>query len=106
MSEMATIVVRDQVLAQRPIRAPVAGHRRLVADDEARHLRRPRLDVVRRHAVVADLGTRHRHDLTRVRRVGQHFLIAGHARVEHDLAARFAFRAGSGAAKPRAVFEG
>ena len=42
----------------------------------------------RRHAVVADLGAGHRDDLPRVGRIGQHFLIAGHARVEHDLARR------------------
>ena len=41
----------------------------------------------RRHAVVADLGAGHRDDLSGVGRIGEHFLIAGHARVEHDLAA-------------------
>ena len=94
MSEMATMLVGDEIVAQRASGAPVARHRRLVADDEAGHLRRARLDVVRRHAVVADLRAGHRDDLPGVRRIGQHFLIAGHARVEHDLAARFAVRAG------------
>ena len=93
MSAMATMLVGDEVVAQRPLRAPVARHRRLVADDEAGDLRRARLDVVRRDAVVADLGAGHRDDLSGVGRIGQHFLIAGHAGVEHDLAARFALRA-------------
>ena len=94
MSEMATMLVGDEVVAQRALRAPVARHRRLLAHDEAGHLRRARLDVLGRHAVVADLRARHRDDLSGVGRIGQHFLIAGHARVEHDLAARLAFRAG------------
>ena len=48
--------VRDEVVAQGPGGAPVARHGRLVANDEPRHVRLARLDVVRRHAVVADLG--------------------------------------------------
>ena len=58
-----------------------------------------------RDAVVADLGARHRDDLPGVRRIGQHFLVAGHARVEHDLAAGLAGRAGRLPFVPGAVFE-
>ena len=105
MSDDGDDAVGDEVVAQRALGAPVARHRRLVADDEAGHLRRARLDVLRRHAVVADLRAGHRDDLSGVGRIGQHFLVAGHARVEHDLAARFAFRAGGGAAEPGAVFQ-
>jgi hypothetical protein len=98
-------LVVDEIVAQRAIRAPVAGDRRLVADDESRHLRRARFDVFRRHAVVPDLGTRHRHDLAGIRRVGEHFLVAGHGRVEYDLTARLALGAGGDAAIPGSVFE-
>src|SRR5207248_11779952 len=49
--------------------------------------------------------TGHRHDLTGIGRIGEHFLVPGHARVEHDFARGFALRAGRGAAEPGAVFE-
>jgi hypothetical protein len=68
-------------------------------------LRLPRFHILGRDAVVADFGAGHRHDLSRVRRIGQDFLVAGHAGVEHDLASRFSFGAGGLAAKERAIFE-
>ena len=97
--------VGDKVVAQRALRAPVAGHRRLLAHDEPSDMRRLRFPIRRRHAVVPDLRARHRHDLTGVRGVGQHFLIARHARVEHDFAAGHTFGAGGLSAEPRAVFQ-
>ncbi len=105
MSAMATMLWRIEVVAERAVGAPVAGQRRRLAHDEAGHARRLRLGVAGRHAVVADVRRRHRDDLAGVGRIGQHFLIAGHARVEHDLAARFAGRAGGDAAIPGAIFE-
>src|SRR6185503_12327723 len=45
------------------------------------------------HAVVALLGSCHRHDLTAIRRVGEDLLVAGHPRVEDGLAERLARRA-------------
>ena len=98
-------VVADEVVAQRAVGAPVAGQRRRLAHDEAGDVRRLRFGVAGRHAVVADLRRGHRDDLAGVGGIGEHFLIAGHARVEHDLAARFAGRAGGDAAVPGAVFE-
>ena len=56
-------------------------------------------------AVVADLRARHRDDLTGIGRIGEDLLVAGHARVEHDLAGRFARGAGRQSPKPRAVLE-
>src|SRR5207244_11287099 len=44
-------------------------------------------------------------DLPGVRRIGEDFLIPGHAGVEHDLAARFPFRARRVAFERRPVFE-
>src|ERR1043166_1308826 len=99
-------LVFDEVVAQRALGAPVAGNGRLVADDEAGAMRRLRLAVVGGDAGVADLRTRHRDDLSRLRRIGQDFLVAGHARVEHDFAGGFAARARSDAAEPGSVFQG
>ena len=56
-------------------------------------------------AVVADLRVGHRHDLTVIARVGQDLLVAGHARVEDDLAVDFAPGAEGPAREHRAVFE-
>ena len=70
------------------------------------HERPARLGVERRRAVVAHLGARHRDDLAGVGRIGEDFLVAGHARVEHDLARRDAFGAAAHAfethCRPRA----
>ena len=97
-------VVR-QVIAEGPVGAPVAGHGRRVAHDKAGHLGSPRLGILRRHAVVADLRRRHGDDLSGVGRIGQDLLIAGHARVEHDLTASDATGASRGPAIPGSVFE-
>ena len=87
-----------KVVAERPIRAPVADDRRQLADDEARGVRPPRLDVLRVHAVVADERVGHRHDLALVGRVGENLLIPGHRGVETHLATGRRLRA-----KTRAV---
>ena len=97
--------VRREVLAQRAGGSPVAGHGRLVANDKAGHVRLPRLDIARRDAVVTDLGRRHRDDLAGVGRVREDLLIAGHTRVEHDLATRLPFGARRHAPVDRAVLE-
>ena len=94
-----------QVALERCVRAPVTGDRRGFPHDEPGHLRAARFGIVRRHAVVADLRAGHRHNLSGVRRIGQHLLIAGHASNEHDLAARRSLRANRLALVPDAVFE-
>ena len=56
------------------------------ADDEPGQVRLAALDVLGVDAVVADLRVGHRDDLAAVARIGQDLLVAGHARVEADLA--------------------
>ena len=67
--------------------APVGDDGRKVADDETSDVRTGGFEVVFIDAVVADLRGRHGDDLAEVGRVGEDFLVAGHARVEHDFAA-------------------
>jgi hypothetical protein len=97
--------VADEVVAESAVSAPVARDGRGLAHDEAGDVRHLRLGVSGRHAVIADLRRRHGDDLPRVRRVREHLLVAGHARVEYDLAACFAGRASGHAAIPGAIFE-
>jgi hypothetical protein len=56
------------------------------ADDESGNLNSIRLHVELVHTIVSDVRGRHRHQLATVRWVRQDFLIAGHRRVEDDLA--------------------
>src|SRR2546430_2766160 len=79
---VAKEAIRDEIVRERRFRTPVAGDRRFFADDKAGHLRRARLDVIGRHAVIADFRARHRDDLAGIRRIRQDLLIPGHARVE------------------------
>ena len=57
------------------------------------------------HPVVPLVRRRHHDDLPRVRRVGQHLLVAGHARVEDRLAERLALGAERRATEGAAVLE-
>ena len=99
--------VVGQVIAQRPARTPpVARDRRHLADGEPGDLGTAGLDVLDRDPVVADLGAGHGDDLPGIGRIGQHLLIPGHARVEHDLAQGHAGRPGRGAAVPASVLKG
>ena len=98
-------VVTDEVVAERAIGAPVARDRRRLAHDEAGDARRLRFGITRRDAVVADERRGHRDDLAGIGGIGQHLLIAGHARVEHDFAAGLAGGAGGDAAVPGAIFK-
>ena len=95
-----------QIFRQRKIRAPVADDRRQFADDKTGDVRPPRFHVHVVDAVIADERIRHRDDLAFVGRVGEDFLVAGHGRVETDLAARGGARAKTLSVKNRAVFEG
>ena len=90
-------------------RSPVARKfetsARQIADHEARGKRPPRFDVLGVDADVADVRVGERDDLARVRRIGQDLLVAGHRRVEDDLADREPGRADRHAAEHRAVGE-
>ena len=66
---------------------------------------RRRFAVLGVDAVVADERIGHGDDLALVGRIGQHFLVAGHAGVEDDLAEGLAGRAEAAAGVDRAVFE-
>src|SRR5262249_32772965 len=79
--------------SERLSRSPVAGDAGELAHDEPREMRLRGLVVLVVDAVVPDQRVRHHHDLAAVGRVGQDLLIAGEARVEHDLAERLATRA-------------
>src|SRR5205823_12224930 len=59
----------------------------------AERMRFARLDVLIVGADIADVREGEGDDLLRVRRVGHHFLVAGHRRVEAELADGLPFRA-------------
>jgi hypothetical protein len=56
-----------------------------LAHDQRRNPRLDRLGARAGDAVVANLRVGHDDHLAAIRRVSDHFLVAGHARVEHDL---------------------
>ena len=62
------------------------------------------IGVERRRAVVPHLGAGHRDDLARVGGIGEDLLVAGHARVEHDLPAPAPLSPKGLAFEHRAVF--
>src|SRR5438046_9964626 len=64
-----------------------------------------RLDVVLVDPVVADHRIGHGHDLSAIRRIGEDLLVAGHGRVEDDLAGRLADGAERAAAEDPPVTE-
>jgi hypothetical protein len=99
-------VVLSKVGVKGAVRAEVARCARELADDEALDLGPARFGVLGIDAVVADERVGHGNDLSLVRRVGQHLLVAGHAGVEHDLAEGFAGRAEAPAGVDCAVFQG
>ena len=69
--------------------APVAGFGAQLGGDKTAHERFSRLVELGIHPVVADQRVGHRHNLTSIGGVGQHFLISGHAGIEHDFAMPF-----------------
>ena len=94
-----------QPFRQRDLAAPTAGAARHVAHDQAGRPDVAGLVVEIGAAGVADVGIRERDQLTGVGRIGQDFLIAGHGRIEHDLAHGQAGRAYGFALEYGAVFE-
>ncbi len=97
--------VLAQVRVERHPRAPARRERAGFLHDEAGQPRPPRLDVLRVDAVVADQGVGHADHLSPVRRIGEDLLVAGHGRVEHDLAVALAGGAEGFAAEDAAVGE-
>ena len=77
----------------------------MLADDKAGQMRPAAFDVLGVDAVVADLRIGHRDDLPAVTGVGEDFLIAGHRRVEANLAVDFAVGPDGSSGEDGAVFE-
>ena len=77
-----------QIFVERNLRTPVARDLAQFLDDKAAHVRRAALGIGGIRAVVADQRIGHRHDLSAIRRIGQHLLVAGHGSVETNLANR------------------
>ena len=94
-----------QIFLKRSLAAPVARQAAGLLDDESFRPDPGGLDVFRCHAVVADVRTGHGHDLSPVGGIGQHFLIAGHGRVEHDFASGLPFCSEGPSFEPGAVGE-
>src|SRR5262249_26728580 len=84
---------------------PGRRHLAVLAHDEPAHEGAARLDVLAVHSDVADLGVGHHHELALVRRVREDLLVAGHARVEDELADRLADGPEGTAAEDGAVGE-
>ena len=83
----------------------VARDPRELADNETFNLWPARFRVFGIGPVVADERIGHRDQLSPVRRIGQHLLVTGHARIENDLAEGLAPRAEAAPGIDRAVLE-
>ncbi len=86
-----------QVFIERGLAGVMAREGARPADDERTDPGPRRLCVGVADPIVALQGIRHADHLTRVRRVGEHFLVAGHRRVEDDLTLAGHVRAQGGA---------
>ena len=94
-----------EVFGQRRLRAPTARQFAEFLDHEPADLRAGAFVVGLVDAVVADERIGHGHDLPVVRRIGEHFLVAGHGGVETHLADARAARAEGFALEHAAIFE-
>ena len=92
-----------QVGIQRTVTAPVGRIIARFAHDKAGNPALARLKVVCIQAIVADERIGHADALSVIGRVGQHFLIARHAGIEHDFRNRCALCTDAYAFKQRAV---
>ena len=75
-----------QIIIERSLRAPTAWNFAQLFDDKSAHVRLAAFLIERVRAVVSDQRIGHRHDLSAIGRIGQHFLITGHRGVETNLA--------------------
>src|SRR6266852_542995 len=94
-----------EVIAKRHFGAPVRRPRPAFLDDEALDVDAARLLVRSVDSNVPDFGIRHANNLSLVRRIGEHLLVASHRRIEHDFAGRLADRAEGVTTKDAAVRE-
>ena len=95
-----TLHDRGQLLAGTPVRGGIEFLYDQAVEEEA-----PRLHILLRAAVIADLRGRERHELARVGRVGNDLLISGHAGIEHGFARAVVQVAERAAVKDRTVGE-
>src|SRR5690606_16120164 len=80
--------VADEVRGEVPLGPPAAVAAGGLPHDHPGAVRHVRLVVLGVHPVVADVGVREGDHLARVGRVGDHLLVAGEHRVEHELTGR------------------
>jgi len=82
--------VPDPVSLQKSIqgllRTPVAGNSAQFLDDESAQVGAVGFEIFGIDAVVTDEGIGHHYHLSAIGRIGEHFLIAGHAGVENNFA--------------------
>ena len=76
-------VLGDQIVVELALAAVVTRAAGRVANNDPSAKRTAGLGVVAIHAIVPDVWVGEGDDLPRVRRIGDHLLIAGHDRVEH-----------------------
>ena len=65
-----------------------------------------RFDIFQVDSIVAYQGIGHGHNLAVVRRVGENFLVAGHAGIEHHFTPGFARTGKASAGKGSSIFKG
>src|ERR1700730_3367140 len=94
-----------EVIAKRHFGAPVRRPRPALLDDEAFDVDAARLFVRRVDSNVPNFGIRHANNLSLVRRISEHLLVASHRGVKHDFARGLADRAEGITAKDAAVRE-
>ena len=76
----------SQIIFERDFRTPAARNFAQFLDDKSAHVRFTAFLIERICAVVSDQRVSHRHDLTAIRRIGQHLLVTGHRGVETNFA--------------------
>ncbi len=101
----ADLAFRRQPIAECALRTEIRRRGHFLAHHAAQRAFDRALDVLAVDPDIADVRESEGDDLRRVARIGHHFLIAGHRRVEADFADRAAFRAETPAPYRRAVGE-
>ena len=89
---MTGMLLLNQEIVGVCIRSPVAGNGRELANHQAFDERLSGLIVIGIRAVVADLRIGKDHDLSRIRRIGENFLISSDGGIENHLTVSFRAR--------------